>query len=85
MLKKLAALGLTAAIAFAPLSVRAQNAAPDAAAATPDAAAADTPKPMKKMKHHSAKHMMKKHKKMKMKAKEEAPSSDATPAADAPK
>jgi hypothetical protein len=80
MLKKLAALGLTAALAFAPLHAMAQTPSPDAAAATPDAGATPEAKPMKHKMHKSMKHKAMKHKAKKMEA---TPSSDATP--DAPK
>jgi hypothetical protein len=79
VLKKIAALGLTAAIAFSPLAALAQATPEPTPAMTPDAGATDAPKPMKKhkaMKHHTTKHMMKK-KKM------AEPAPDATP--DAPK
>jgi len=80
VLKKLAALGLTAAILFAPVAAFAQAATPEPTpGASPDAASTETPKPMKKhkMKHHTTKHMMKK-KKM------AEPAPDATPT-EAPK
>jgi hypothetical protein len=80
VLKKIAALGLTAAIAFSPLAALAQATPEPTPAMSPDAGATDAPKPMKKhkaMKHHTTKHMMKK-KKM------AEPAQDATPT-DAPK
>ena len=78
LLNKLAALGLTAALAFAPIAALAQDATPTPAA-TPAAgdAAAPAMAPKAKHHHHAAKHMMKK--------KAEAPAGDAAPAPDAPK
>ena len=94
MLKKFAAFGLTAALAFAPMAALAQAAgdttpAPAATPAAGDAGApAMAPKPMKHH-HHSSKHMMKKSHHMSkhhmMKKKAAAPAGDAAPAPDAPK
>ena len=87
MMKKIAALGLTAALVFAPLAAFAQDATPAPTPAAGDAAPMEKPMMKKhKMMHHSSKHMMK-HKMMhkKMMKKMDAPAADATPAADAPK
>jgi hypothetical protein len=87
MMKKIAALGLTAALAFAPMVAFAPVVAhaEDAAPATPmvDTAAPGAEKPMKKMKSHMMKHhsMKKSHKMKKM----DAPAADTVPAPDAPK
>ena len=90
LLNKLAALGLTAALAFAPIAALAQDATPTPAA-TPAAgdAAAPAMAPKAKHHHHAAKHMMKKSHHMAkhhmMKKKMDAPAGDAAPAPDAPK
>ena len=82
MMKKFAALGLTAALAFAPMVVvaHADDAAPAAPMADTAAPGAEKPMKMHKMKHHM---MKKSHKKMMKKM--DAPASDAAPAPDAPK
>ena len=74
MLKKIAALGLSAALALSPLAALAQT---DQSAA-PGAAAGENTMPAKPMKskHHSKKHMSKKSKSM-------APAEPAAPAAPA--
>ncbi len=76
MLKTFAALGLTAALVFAPLVALAED-------ATPTPTPTETMKPMKHHMKHHMKHMM--HKKKMKKEKMMAPKTDATPAPDAPK
>ena len=78
MMKKFAALGLTAALVFAPIAAFAEDAAPATPAASTDAGAMAKPAMKPKMKSHKMKsHKMKSHK-MKKKM---APAADATPAA----
>ena len=62
MLKKFAAIGVSAAIAFAPLAALAQTdqAAPGAAPASATDQGAMAPKPMKKKPHHMSSSKMKK-------------------------
>jgi len=86
MLKKIAALSLTAALAFAPVAAFAQDPTPAPTPAAGDAAT-DAKPMMKKhhmMKHHMMKksHMMKHH--MMKKKADAAPAGDAAPA-EAPK
>ena len=75
MLKKIAAIGVSAAIAFAPLAALAQTdqAAPGAAPAASDQGSMAA-KPAKKKTHHMAKSKMKK----------PAPASSSAPAGGAP-
>jgi hypothetical protein len=73
MIKKLAALGITAALAFTPMVAFAQDATP---AATPAADASPMAKPMK---HKMMKHKMMKHKMMKHKMMKKEPEASPTP------
>jgi hypothetical protein len=87
MIKKIAALGLTAALVFAPVAAFAQQDATPAPAPTGDAAAPATDAKPVKAKHHMAKHHTAKHHTAKHHAKKKAdaaPAGDAAPA-DAPK
>jgi hypothetical protein len=86
MIKKFAAIGLSAAIALAPLAAFAEDAAPAAAPAATDAAPAATDAGMKPAEHHKAKakhHAKTTHKTMMN--KDDAPAADTPAPADAPK
>ena len=76
IMKKFAALGLIASLAFAPVAAFAQAATPDASA-TPAASDTMMEKPMK-AKHHMKKMAMKHHMK-KMKKMAPAPAATETP------
>ena len=81
MLKKIAAVGLSAVLALSPLAALAQTdqSAPAAGAPAAGAPAADNTMAPKKKTHHTKKHMSSKS--HKMKAPAEAPAGGAAPAA----
>ena len=85
MLKKLAALGLTAALALSPMAALAQATDTTAPAADAKPMADTMKKPMKPKHHMMKKHVMKKHMMKKKMMKKKMMKKETPPPAEAPK